>query len=64
MTFYRIDCPTARPAPTRPTRFPSGIYVDPSNPYHAFVTYSGYNAYADCRRHGHGPHLRGVGQPG
>ena len=27
-----------------PTRFPSGITVDPSNPNHAWVSYSGYNA--------------------
>ena len=27
-----------------PTRFPSGIYVDPSNPNHAWISYSGYNA--------------------
>src|SRR5262249_52974106 len=26
--------------------FVSGIDVDPSNPNHAFVSYSGYNAYA------------------
>ncbi|HEX3455969.1 MAG TPA: hypothetical protein VHS03_15200, partial [Gaiellaceae bacterium] len=27
-----------------PTRFPSSIYVDSSNPNHAWVSYSGYNA--------------------
>jgi hypothetical protein len=27
-----------------PTRFPSAIYVDPDNPGHAWITYSGYNA--------------------
>jgi hypothetical protein len=27
-----------------PPRYPSDIYVDPSNPFHAFITYSGYNA--------------------
>ncbi|HKF13917.1 MAG TPA: hypothetical protein VKB13_01680 [Gaiellaceae bacterium] len=26
-----------------PPRYPSDIYVDPSNPYHAYITYSGYN---------------------
>ena len=41
VTFYRID------GPDEPERFVSGIYVDPSNPFHAWVTYSGYNAYAD-----------------
>ncbi|HEU0039215.1 MAG TPA: exo-alpha-sialidase, partial [Verrucomicrobiae bacterium] len=28
------------------TRFVSGIDVDPSNPNHAFLSYSGYNAHA------------------
>ncbi len=27
-----------------PPRYPSDIYVDPSDPYHANITYSGYNA--------------------
>src|SRR5205823_10338906 len=39
VAFTRID--TA----AQPNRFISGIAVDPANPYHAFVTYSGYNAY-------------------
>src|SRR5205823_3456981 len=38
--FYRIDTPST------PTRFVSGIAVDPSDPNHAFVSFSGYNAYA------------------
>jgi hypothetical protein len=38
--FRRID------TSSQPTRFVSGIAVDPSNPNHAFVSYSGYNAYA------------------
>jgi hypothetical protein len=29
-----------------PTRFVSGISLDPANPYHAVVSYSGYTAYA------------------
>ena len=29
-----------------PHRFPSGVFVDPRNPLHAFVSYSGYSAYA------------------
>jgi hypothetical protein len=48
VTFYRIDetgCP-ASCTNLRPTRFVSGIAVDPSNPNHAFISYSGYNAYA------------------
>ena len=38
VTWHRIDNPTS------PTRFPSGIYVDPDDVGHAWVTYSGYNA--------------------
>ena len=48
VTFYRIDetgCP-ASCTNLRPTRFVSGIAVDPSDPNHAFISYSGYNAYA------------------
>ena len=40
VTFYRID------TSAQPTRFVSGIAVDPANPNHAFISYSGYNAYA------------------
>ena len=39
VSFTRID------TPAQPTRFISGIVVDPKNPYHAFVSFSGYNAY-------------------
>ena len=39
VSFTRLD--TA----VQPARFISGIAVDPKNPYHAFVTFSGYNAY-------------------
>jgi hypothetical protein len=38
VTWHRIDNATS------PTRFPSGIYVDPTDAGHAWVTYSGYNA--------------------
>jgi hypothetical protein len=38
--FYRIDTSST------PTRFVSGITVDPSDPNHAFISFSGYNAYA------------------
>ena len=38
--FRRID------TSAQPTRFVSGIDIDPSNPNHAFLSYSGYNAYA------------------
>jgi hypothetical protein len=40
VNFFRID------TSAQPTRFVSGIDVDPSNPNHAFISYSGYNAYA------------------
>jgi hypothetical protein len=36
--WHRIDNPTS------PNRYPSGIYVDPANPSHAWISYSGYNA--------------------
>jgi hypothetical protein len=38
VVWHRIDNATS------PTRFPSSIYPDPSNPGRAWVTYSGYNA--------------------
>jgi hypothetical protein len=38
VTWHRVDNASS------PTRFPSGIYVDPSDVHHAWVTYSGYNA--------------------
>jgi hypothetical protein len=40
VTFYRID------TSAQPERFVSGIAIDRSNPNHAFISYSGYNAYA------------------
>jgi hypothetical protein len=40
VTFTRIDTAST------PTRFPSGISVDPTNRNHAIITFSGYNAYA------------------
>jgi len=40
VSFNRID------TSSQPTRFVSGIDVDPANPNHAFLSYSGYNAYA------------------
>lgn len=39
VNFTRID------TSAQPGRFISGIAVDPKNPYHAFVSFSGYNAY-------------------
>jgi hypothetical protein len=37
--WTRIDPKSA----ADPPRYPSDIYVDPSDPYHAYITYSGYN---------------------
>jgi len=41
VTWHRIDSSTSG---NSPTRFPSGISVDPADPGHAWVSYSGYNA--------------------
>jgi hypothetical protein len=38
VTWHRIDNATS------PERFPSGVTIDPDDPGHAWVTYSGYNA--------------------
>ncbi len=43
--WHRIDNDTS------PSRFPSGIYVDPANSGHAWVTYSGYNATTTVKGH-------------
>ena len=43
--FTRIDG-NATDGHITPGRFISGIAVDPANPYHAFVSFSGYSAYA------------------
>jgi hypothetical protein len=40
VTFYRID------SAATPERFVSGIAVDPANANHAYISFSGYNAYA------------------
>ncbi len=39
-TYTRID------TDAQPKRMPSGIAIDPTDPLHFFITYSGYNAYA------------------
>jgi hypothetical protein len=39
VTFKRID------SATTPGRFPSGISIDPADANHAWISYSGYNAY-------------------
>jgi hypothetical protein len=44
-TWHRIDNASS------PSRFPSGIYVDPANVSHAWVSYSGYNATTPVKGH-------------
>ena len=39
ITWRRID----QTSTVDPPRYPTDIYVDPSNPYHALISYSGYN---------------------
>ncbi len=39
VAFHRID------RPWTPERFVSGIAIDPKDPNHAWISYSGYNAY-------------------
>jgi hypothetical protein len=41
VTYTRLD--TLPSASADPGRFVSGIYVDPANPNHAWISYSGYN---------------------
>jgi hypothetical protein len=41
VTYTRLD--TLPSATADPGRFVSGIFVDPSNPNHAWISYSGYN---------------------
>ena len=41
VVWHRIDSSTSG---NSPTRFPSGIYVDPADSGHAWISYSGYNA--------------------
>ncbi len=40
VVFNRIDTSSS----VDPGRYPSGISIDPKNPNHAWITYSGYNA--------------------
>src|SRR5262249_36510838 len=45
VTFFRIDTAST------PTRFVSGIAIDATNPNHAYISFSGYNAYATATGH-------------
>jgi hypothetical protein len=49
VAFIRLDSL----AVNDPNRFISGIYVDPSNPNRAWVTYSGYNTTVGSTAPGH-----------
>ena len=43
VTWTRLD------TPAQPRRFPSGISVDPTNRYHALVSFSGFDAYTPAQ---------------
>jgi hypothetical protein len=43
VTWTRLD------TPAQPRRFPSGISVDPTNRYHAFDSFSGFDAYTPAQ---------------
>jgi hypothetical protein len=60
VTWTRIDNSLSGGSPTR---FPSSIYVDPSNPNHAWISYSGYNAVTPTRP-GHVFSVTNTGVPG
>jgi hypothetical protein len=45
VTFTRIDTADGGKTHLTPERFISGISVDPADPMHAFVSFSGYSAY-------------------
>ncbi len=65
VVWHRIDNATS------PTRFPSGIYVDPADTGHAWVSYSGYNAVTpstpghvfEVKRERHGSGLGRLHEP-
>ena len=44
VTYQRIDKKLGLPG-----RFISGVAVDPANPFHVFVSYSGYSAYVAAK---------------
>jgi hypothetical protein len=60
VTWTRVDSSTSGGSPTR---FPSGIYVDPANADHAWISYSGYNA-ATPTTPGHVFSVTNTGTPG
>ena len=50
VTYTRIDVQGGN---SLPNRFPSGIAVDPANPNHAWISYSGYNSTVGSVTPGH-----------
>ena len=50
VTYTRIDVQGGN---SLPNRFPSGIAVDPANPNHVWISYSGYNSTAGSVTPGH-----------
>jgi len=53
VTWNRIDIPSGPNRQGTPGRFSSGIVVDPANPLHAWISYSGYDAYTPNDQQGH-----------
>jgi hypothetical protein len=53
VSFTRIDIPSTTTKKGTPGRFVSTIVVDPTDPLHAWVAYSGYNAYTQTDQAGH-----------
>ena len=53
VTWNRIDIPSGPNRQGTPGRFSSGIVVDPANPLHAWISYSGYDAYTPNDQPGH-----------
>jgi hypothetical protein len=55
VAFKRVDFSTPSLGSTKgtPGRFVSGIVVDPADPLHAWVAYSGYSAYTPRDQPGH-----------
>ena len=51
--FERIDRSTSSAGTDTPGRFVSGIVIDSSDPNHAWISYSGYNAYTPEDEAGH-----------
>ena len=51
--FKRVDVPTTATRKGTPGRFVSGIVVDPADPLHAWISYSGYAAFTPDDQAGH-----------